>query len=139
MWVNRLHYESLFENLTIERAKNSIAEARLAAMQATQDWLTLHVNRLENERRILTEARLGLVFPSPEISRSPERSSPSSFETAPDGTEAQRMDPDVVRGVPHDALPLVQLMAASLEDVGDDQAAELGVSHDSHGFAVYRR
>jgi hypothetical protein len=139
MWVNRLHYESLFENLTIERAKNSIAEARLAAMQATQDWLTLHVNRLENERRILTEARLGLVFPAPEISRSPERASPSSFETPPDSTEGQRMDPDVIRGVPHDSLPIAQLMAASLEDVGDDQAAELGVSHDAHGFAVYRR
>jgi hypothetical protein len=138
MWVNRLHYESLFENLTIERAKNSIAEARLAAMQATQDWLTLHVNRLENERRILTEARLGLVFPAPEISRSPERSSPSSAETAPDDAEA-RLTGDVIRGVPHDAVPLAQLMAASLEDVGDDQAAELGVSHDSHGFAVYRR
>lgn len=138
MWVSRLHYESLFENLTIERAKNSIAEARLAAMQATQDWLTLHVNRLENERRILTEARLGLVFPAPEISRSPEPSSPSSAETEPDGTEAQK-DGGVIKGVPHDAVALAQLMTASLEDVGDDQAAELGVSHDAHGFAVYRR
>jgi hypothetical protein len=137
MWVTRRHYETLFENLTIARETTSQLQARLAAMQATQDWLTLHVNRLENERRILTEARLGLVFPAPEISRSPERASPSSAETA-EGAEA-RLSGDVIRGVPHDALPLVQLMAASLEDVGDDQAAELGVSHDSHGFAVYRR
>lgn len=138
MWVTRRHYETLFENLTIERAKNSIGEARLAAMQATQDWLTLHVNRLENERRILTEARLGLMFPSPEISRSPERSSPSSSETAEDDAEA-RLSGDVIHGLPHDALPLAQLMAASMEDVGDDEAAALGVAHDSHGFAVYRR
>ena len=133
MWVTRQHYESLFENLTTEREKTSQLQARLAAMQATQDWLTLHVNRLENERRILTEARLGLMFPAPDISRSPEHAPPSSSET-----ETQ-MDGGVIRGVPNDAVALAQLMTASLEDVGDDQAAELGVSHDAHGFAVYRR
>lgn len=132
MWIRRLHYETMFENLTIERAKNTSLESRLAAMTSTQEWLMAHVNRLENERRILTEARLGLSFPTPTIER------------ADAGTEAlaqaeEKITGGIVRGLPQESIPLGQMMAASLEDVGDDEAKALGIEHDAQGFVVYRR
>lgn len=127
MWVTRIHYETLLENLTSLRASDVELRTRLASMQATQDWLTTHVNRLEAERRVLTEARLGLVLSQPVIERrEPDEPTPP-------------VDPGSMHGTPHDALPLAQLMAASMEDVGDEQAAMLGASHDAHGNLVYTR
>lgn len=128
MWVSRTHYEALFENITRERTKSAGLEARLASMQATQDWLTNHVNRLENERRILTEARLGLSFPQPIIERS-----------EPNADAEETMRGGVVHGVPEDSLPLAQLMSASMEDIGDAAAAALGVEHDAQGNVQYKR
>jgi hypothetical protein len=94
------------------------AHEKIAAMQSTQDWLMLHVNRLENERRLLTEQRLHVSMPMPVI----ERDEP---------------EPDLVHGVPHDALPLAQVMTASLEDVGDELARRLGIEHDEAGQIRY--
>lgn len=128
MWISRTHYEMLFENLTRERTKSAGLEARLASMQATQDWLTNHVNRLENERRILTEARLGLAFPQPVIEK-----------VEPNADAEERMSGGVVHGVPEDSLPLAQLMSASMEDIGDAAAAALGIETDAHGNVTYKR
>ena len=129
MWVSRVHYETLFENLTKDRIKAAEAQARIAAMQATQDWLMAHVNRLETERALLTQARLGLAFPVPELSR----------HAGPPGIESHPFrDESVTRGLPPDAVPLAQLMGASMEDMGDEQAARLGVGHDAQGFVTHR-
>ena len=126
MWVSRTHYETLFENLTRERQKTTDLTAQLAGLRATQDWLTTHVNRLENERSLLTQARLGMTFAVPEILKASEHSSAGVDEPAS-------------RGWPKDSIPLAQLMAASMEDPGDDVAGMLGVKHDAHGHLEFTR
>jgi hypothetical protein len=125
MWVSRLHYESLFENLTRSRQELSDAKGEVRMLLATQSWLTTHVNRLEHERNILTQARLGLSFPVPVIERE---------EQAPPG-----IDPGSVHGTPDESIPLAQAMAATMEDVGDDQARALGMEHDELGHVIYKR
>jgi hypothetical protein len=128
MWVSKLHYESMFENLTRARQETSDLKARLASMQATQDWLTSHVNRLEHERQILVQARLGLSMPMPII----ERQEPG-VETPP-GT-----DPGSVHGMPDESVAFSQMLASGLDDVGDDQAARMGIGHDAQGMLVYKQ
>lgn len=130
MWVSRTHYETLFENLTRARQELSDARSRIAAMQATQDWLTTHVNRLENERRILTEARLGLLMPQPIIER---------VRAEENQTHDPGLDPGAVHGTPDESIPLAQMLASSLEDIGDDQAQRMGIGHDAQGMLVYRQ
>lgn len=120
MWVSRTHYESLFENVTTSRSRLAEAQARIASLEATQAWLMQHVNRLEHERRLLTEARLGLQFPQPTLAR--ER------ETDP---------AEVTHGLPPSSMPLAQMLAASMEDVGDEAARALGLSHDASGQLAY--
>ena len=127
MWVSRIHYESMFENLTRARQELSDARSRIAAMQATQDWLTAHVNRLEHERHILVHARLGLSMPAPTI-----------VHVSPDGPPpAPGIDPGSVHGTPDDAVLLGQALASSFEDVGDAQAARMGIRHDTQGMLVH--
>lgn len=130
MWISKLHYESMFENLTRARQELSDARSRIAAMQATQDWLTAHVNRLEHERFILTEARLGLVMPAPVIERQPER---PGVEVPPG------VDPGSIHGTPDESIALSQMLSASLDDVGDEMAARLGIVHDPQGMLVYKQ
>lgn len=127
MWLSSEKFWKMVEGLALANERTRVAEAKVAAMQATQDWLTTHVNRLENERRILTEARLGLSLPQPIIEKVSEQ--PESIEP----------DRETMRGIPHDSVPLAQMMAASLEDVGDEAAAALGITHDPHGFVQYKQ
>lgn len=127
MWISREHYESMFENLSKARGENAVLKARIAHLMATQDWLTAHVNRLEVERRILTESRLGMSFPVPSIEKVDEPSQPTP------GVDAGSM-----HGTPHDSLPLAQMLSASLEDVGDDMAARLGLGHDDTGQLIFK-
>jgi hypothetical protein len=131
MWVSRVHYESMFENLTRERTKSDMLSSRLSAMTATQDWLMEHVNRLEHERGILIEARLGLVFPVPSIERA-ER--PGVETPTPPG-----IDPGSVHGTPDDSIPLAQMLASSMDDMGDDAAGRMGIAHDAQGMLVYKQ
>lgn len=129
MWISRTHYETMFENLTRARQEVSDLKQRIASMTSTQEWLTQHVNRLEVERRMLTETRLGMSFPVPTIEREPA----SEREAAPG------LDEGSVHGTPHDSIALQQLLGGSLEDVGDDQAARMGMKHDEHGHLIYNQ
>ncbi len=125
MWISSDRFWKMVEALAVANERTRMAEAKLSAMQATQDWLTSHVNRLEHERGLLTQARLGLTFPVPLI----EREEP----------HAPGVDPGAIRGVPEDSIPLAQMMAATMEDVGDDQARALGIKHDEMGNVEYTR
>lgn len=115
----------MVEALALANERARATEHKIVSMQATQDWLMQHVNRLENERRILTQARLGLSFPVPIIERQ---------DQAPPG-----IDPGSVHGTPDESIPLAQAMAATMEDVGDDQARALGIAHDELGHVVYKQ
>jgi hypothetical protein len=128
MWISGDRFWTMVEALALANERARAIEQKVASMQATQDWLTNHVNRLEHERRILTEARLGLSFPQPII----ERSDPNA-----DAEETMRGG--VVHGIPDDSLPLAQLMSASMEDVGDAAAAALGIETDAQGNISYKR
>ena len=130
MWVSRLHYESMFENLTRERERSIVLRVRIQQLETTQEWLREHVNRLEQDRRILTETRLGLLLPQPTIER---------VEPADTQTTAPGIDPGSVHGTPDDSIPLAQMMSAALEDMGDDAAGRMGIAHDPQGMLVYKQ
>lgn len=135
MWVAREHYYTLLGNVEKEREKVAQLQARLASMLATQDWLTMHVNRLEHERTILMRERLHVVFPAPEIAH---EQAPAALPGVAAGRPLPP-DPDVERGVPEDSMGVAQLLSASLEDVGDEMAGRLGIKHNEAGEAVYTR
>ena len=83
----------------------------------------------------MTQQRLGLVFPVPEIVRTSSRSDSSPD---PDVAPPTGIDADSVHGTPMDSLPMAQMLSASLEDVGDEQAARMGISHDPQGYVKHR-
>lgn len=104
-------------------------EARLAAHLAHMDWLMAHVNRLEQERAVLFQRTLNLQMPVPEILRMQSQ--------AP--TPSQGLGRNVaVEDDYGQTIPGVQAMGA-FDDIGDEAARVLGITHDRQGQVAYTR
>lgn len=129
MWIPRVHYETLVENLTTMREKASQLEIRVATQANTLQWLTTFVNRLETEREILTRERLHVIFPRTEIAFDKAENIKGKPTVALDETP-ERQD--------ETSVPIQQILGSSLEDVGDELAARLGLAHSPAGELVYK-
>lgn len=124
MWINKKFFESvLSENKDLKQVNFSLWGARAVQDQErkdytvqkakddlTIDWMRHRINALEKERAILMMKAAGVQLPVPEIvpTRPGTLTMPPDFQTMP-----------------------------SFEDVGDDEAARLGIKHDEAGVVEY--
>lgn len=116
MWVNKAMLQQILdENRDMHGATRSVVYESLKAQHArdtmTIDWMRHRINALEKERAILLNKVAGVHIPVPEI-----------VPTRP-GTLSRDL-PDF------DSLP-------SFEDVGDQEAARLGIKHAEDGSLNY--
>lgn len=126
MWVNKTLFEMVLadnkrmaDDLAGYSASSQTANARCAGLREQKakddlsiDWLRHRVNALEKEKTIFLGKSTGLNFPVPEIV--PTR-------------------PGTISDVPvMDSMP-------NFEDVGDDAAQRLGITHDDEGVLAYTK
>lgn len=109
MFVSTSKFLKLVEDKAQAEGEASVLRTENAKHQVTIDWLRNRVNHLEKERAVLMRERTGLTIPIPEIAH----------------TTGNRMSTTAP------AMP-------TFEDVGDDLAAELGITHNDSGELVYR-
>jgi hypothetical protein len=104
----------LFERTGASRMSASCMELRTqkAKDDLSIDWLRHRVNALEKQNAVLMMKATGLAMPVPEIV--PNR--PGSMTTIPD----------------FDSMP-------SFEDVGNAEAARLGIKHSDEGIVEYTK
>lgn len=101
MWVNRQVYLDLQKQLADVTAQRNAQLATIGAIEASMNWLTVHVSQLEHERSILLKNYLGVTVPALTIKQTSEASgqpmipgdSPNHFDDVGDD-EAQRMGID---------------------------------------------
>ena len=89
---------------------NAGLRAQLASAQTTVDWLRTRVNQLEKERAVLLREVTHLNIPIPEIAT-----------------------PGPVMST---AVP-ASLQMPNFEDIGDDAASKLGITHNDAGELEY--
>lgn len=121
MWINRKYFESIVANCELHlrnvmslgsenvslRTRAQELTAQKAKDDITIDWMRHRINALEKERAVLVQKAAGISLPVPEIvpTRPGTMSAPPSFDSMP-----------------------------TFDDVGDAEAARLGLRHDDHGF-----
>ena len=109
MWINR----DIVANLQIEHA-SARAEVRVLAeqnkvLQVNLDWLRTRVNQLEHERAQLIFNYMGVKIAVPEIQT------------------VKQDDVHPLNAIPH------------FNDVGDDEAARMGIGWDQEGRVAYSK
>lgn len=118
MWVNKELFQTVLDDnksMTEQVAQERIGTARMSGQckelreqkardEMTIDWMRHRINALEKERQILLQRAAGIILPVPEI----VPSKPHTLEAG------------------YDSLP-------SFEDVGDVEAAKLGIAHTDAG------
>ena len=110
MWINRKTFDNLLHERSQFQGVAQTLENQNRVLQANFDWLRTRVNQLETERAQLLWNYIGVKVPVPEIQR------------------VQDQDP---------VHPLNEL--PSFADVGDKEAARLGVGWDEEGRVVYSK
>jgi len=128
MWVAKAEwdrlvtqYERYMTMFVTERERTAALGADVTAYlgqkakdDMTIDWMRHRINALEKQNAVLLQKAAGVVLPVPEI-----------VPTRP-GTLSKMELPDF------GTMP-------SFEDVGDDEAARMGIVHDDDGSAVYTK
>ncbi len=100
MWINRNHYLDLQKQLADVTAQRNAQLATIGAIEASMNWLTVHVSQLEHERSILLKNYLGVTVPALTIKQTTEASGQNNISDSPDhfsdvgDEEAQRMGID---------------------------------------------
>jgi hypothetical protein len=119
----RTAWRAAHERIVVLETEKTALTQQLAALRASFEWLTQHVNRLERERAVLLQRVLGVTLPVPEIGRAsePDRVGVATPPTAP-------TQPDYST-----TIAGLQALGAAFEDVGDELAAQLGLRHDEFG------
>lgn len=124
MWVNKILFQTILDD-NKKAQDDTIALARQVAGLQTKivisieqkakddlsiDWMRHRVNALEKQNAVLLGKATGMHFAVPEIvpTRPGTISAPPQFDTMP-----------------------------SFEDVGDDEADRLGLTHDPVGMLTY--
>lgn len=128
--------------------------------KTTADWLMVRINTLEKEREALTERLFQVAYPVPVIERANERPAPAVPGVYGRPIEDGYVIPEHLRGsmvaqppmAPPAAKPkpaasaedevansiqAMQAHGAAFEDMGDEEAARLGITHDG-AFVVVR-
>jgi len=103
--------------------------AELAALRASFEWLTEHVNRLERERSELLARLMGVSLPA--MSLGVREDVPTPTQTQVFGRAAE----DEYGG----SIPALQAVGALFEDVGDEHASQLGARHDAMGNVTWTK
>jgi hypothetical protein len=126
MWINKVLFQTILDDnkrsagqlsavgvsLGEQRGKVDVLSVQKAKDDLTIDWMRHRINALEKERAILLQKVAGVSLPVPEIV--PTR--PGTMSTPPDFV----------------SLP-------SFEDVGDEEAARLGIKHEPDGSVTYTK
>jgi hypothetical protein len=126
MWINKTFFNMLLSDNKkqadeITRLNSALAtfhacKVELQAQKAKDDlhldYSRHRINALERERAVLLNKAAGITIAIPEIvsTRPGTMTAPPDFSTMP-----------------------------SFEDVGDDEAARLGIMHDDEGLVTYRK
>jgi hypothetical protein len=108
MWLDRAAYDETRKALWEAVAKNTILERQVEAQQATLTWMAVRVTQVEHERAQLLFNYTGVKVETPHI--------------AP---------------VPNPIMEDITGQATSFEDVGDEIAARMGITHNADGTLNY--
>ena len=105
MWVDRKLFDDLRLSEANQRGVAVTLKEEVIALRSTLDWMRVRLTQLEHERAVLISNYMGITVTAPR------------FETAPQKSDFNH---------PLQSLP-------SFEDVGDEEAARLGVGHNPDG------
>jgi hypothetical protein len=120
--------------LRVAEARHVADAQRLAALQASFEWLTSYVNRLEHERVLLLQRATGVTTGVPVLEQNPEA---AATATAPEFGRGIPLSDDV-GDAPSLERALTDLASLTFEDMGDEAAARVGLTHDAFGNLVGR-
>lgn len=120
MWIARRDYDRLQTELTEQRTKREAAETSLALTRQTVEWFRVQVNTLQYERASLLAKITGAPVMVPTVKA--EESSPISPPARTPGEDK-----------------FLSQMAALFDDVGDETAQTLGITHADDGTVVYTK
>ena len=107
MWIDRKTWDDLRLQLAQTHGENAGLSKSFAALETTCDWLRVRVTQLEMERAQLLYNYTGVKVPTPVITK----------------TDTNQHNP--------------MTQTPNFNDVGDAEAARLGVSWDGNGELVY--
>lgn len=110
MWISSAVYLKLREELAAAHARNEGLAVANRALEATMDWLRVQVTQIGSERAVLMSNYMGINVPTPIISRGTPKMDESPFHSAP-----------------------------HFHDVGDEEAARLGIEWDGSGEVRYTK
>ena len=111
MWITRKTFEDTRLDLAKHHEECRVLAAQNHVLQVNLDWLRTRVNQLEMERAQLLWNYIGVKVPVPEIQRVQDPQDPVH---------------------PLNELP-------SFADVGDKEAARLGIGWDAEGRVAYSK
>lgn len=109
MWLDRQTYDDLRLQLAQKHGENVVLNQNYTALMTTLDWLRVRVTQLEMERAQLLWNYTGVKILTPGITRNDPN------------------HPDTMAQTP------------SFNDVGDADAAKLGISWNDDGTLVYSK
>lgn len=110
MWISQKHYDDLRMEATKCREEARVLADQNRALQNALDWLMQHATQLEKERAALLFRFMDIKIEVPEY--------------APARPKPRAVDPN---------LPAMLGNAGLFTDVGDDQAAKMGIGWDPDG------
>ena len=110
MWVDRQTWTALETRATAAEAVKAQLDRHNNALEVSCDWLRVRLTQLEHERAQLIYQLLGVKVPVPEIERA----------------SAPRITSDTILN-----------STPSFADLGDAEAAKLGIFHNPDGTLRY--
>jgi len=113
MWIKRELFEKLLENKSKAEGAAQVLAQRVVQQDATIDWLKTRLTQLEYERAQLINNYMGVKIPVPEFDK--ETTAKAPRVTAED----------------------VLNQTVAFIDVGDEEAAKLGLSWDDEGRLMH--
>jgi hypothetical protein len=142
---------ALVENYGRVQGELAGSQAECSRLKASCDFLAAQVTKLEAERAVMLDRLIGLQLPVFQVERqsdpvttgsklqpdlTPEALAklPARFAPPPEGVAGQIYRPPMAKDIQEAD---VQAAMALFEDLGDERAAKLGISHTDDGQVVY--
>ena len=111
MWISRELFIGLVEKESKARGELAALQTRFAAQDSMVDWFRIRLTQLEKERAQMILTYTGVAIASPVFAKEPEKP----------------------------AIDQVLGEVATFDDVGDEVAARLGISHNPDGTLNYTK
>lgn len=141
----------LHADLSAALAANAELRVRVAQLSAHFDWLSSHVNELKMERAALLERCIDVRLAGvPIIQREATAALPGSDPNYQPPVNALPNLGDVLakareladdarrpQAEQRDTIAAADMQAISFEDMGDEHARRVGITHDKAGNVVY--